>query len=462
MTMVDHPWRQRLLGSLPTEKIAAKIPDECPQWEEIDNSIAKLGSLTHGQIDIPRIQELCLTLLEQESKDFRIFIHLLRTLQHSGNPDGIVLACSLLNDYLNYYAGIAWPQDKQVISRLLQQVFRRFESAAGHFSKRADERHRQQMRQALMTLFDRVSSLDETRANDVRQLVTAYERVSEPEISPLPASAQAITVAASAIPDNIEIRSDTERAWRQSLLNVAERLCDTHPADPAGYVLRRHAIWSTINNLPPIKDAHKTQLAAVAADRIADYRRRIGSDPSVWKEIETSVTLAPWWFDGHYLSASIAAQYGYHDVATAIRESVNRFREKVPGAETLQFSDGSPFVGKETAAWFAADDAVSPMQSRGTNNDEAVWQEYHSKGLQAALCKLNDVQHSTPGNDPRIYFYNQLTTAQLLAEEGLSDLSQHQYATLWKSIRTLSLEEWEPSLITFIKKNITDASQGLE
>ena len=155
-------------------------------------------------------------------------------------------------------------------------------------------------------------------------------------------------------------------------------------------------------------------------------------------------------------------QYGYHDVATAIRESVNRFRVKVPGAETLQFSDGSPFVGKETAAWFAAVDAVSPMQSGGANNDEVVWQEYHSNGLQAALCKLNVVQHITPGNDPRIYFYNQLTTAQLLAAEGLSDLSQHQYATLWKSIRTLSLEEWEPSLITFIQKNITDASQGLE
>lgn len=461
MTMINHPWRQRLLASLPAEKIAAKISDECPLWEEIDNNIAKLGSLTHGQVDIPRLQELCLTLLEEESKDFRICIHLLRTLQHSGNPDGLVLACSLLNDYMNCYAGIAWPQDKQVSSRLLQQVFRRFDSAAVHFSKRADEQHRQQMRQALTTLLDSVSSLDEKRAADVRQLMTAYERVSDPDTTPLPATTQETTAAVPNIPANIEIRSDSERAWRQSLLDVAERLCETHPADPVGYLLRRHAIWSTINSLPPTKEGFKTQLAAVAADRTADYRRRIASDPSVWKEIETSVTLAPWWFDGHYLSASIALQNGYHAVANAIRESINRFLEKVPGAEILQFSDGSPFVSKETAAWLE-NDAVSPMQNGGGRNDEAVWQEYHSKGLQAALCKLNNVQQSTPGNDPRIYFYNQLTTAQLLAEDGLSDLSQHQYATLWKSIRTLSLEEWEPSLITFIKKNITDASQGLE
>lgn len=142
MTLNNHPWLQRILVPLSEEKTTAKVNEESPLWEEVDSGIARLGSLTHEQVDIPRIQENCLVLLEQESKDFRIVIHLLRTLQHGGHPQQVVLASVLLTGYLRHFASTAWPQDARIRARLLQQVLKRFEGVAGYFSQRCDEAER--------------------------------------------------------------------------------------------------------------------------------------------------------------------------------------------------------------------------------------------------------------------------------------------------------------------------------
>jgi type VI secretion system protein VasJ len=114
MTLNNHPWLQRILAPLSEEKTTAKVNEEAPLWEEVDSGIARLGSLTHEQVDIPRIQENCLILLEQESKDFRIVIHLIRTLQHGGHPEQVVLASVLLTSYLRHFASTAWPQDARI------------------------------------------------------------------------------------------------------------------------------------------------------------------------------------------------------------------------------------------------------------------------------------------------------------------------------------------------------------
>lgn len=466
MTLNNHPWLQRILVPLSEEKTTAKVNEESPLWEEVDSGIARLGSLTHEQVDIPRIQENCLALLEQESKDFRIVIHLLRTLQHGGHPQQVVLASVLLTGYLRHFASTAWPQDARIRARLLQQVLKRFEGVAGYFSQRCDEAERKQFRETMHVLAEMLSSFDATLSSEVSSLMQVYDRsasdasvrkeVEKPQAQP---AVSPLTPPATA---GLEIAADSERSWRQSLLKVADLLCESHPADPVGYLVRRHAIWGNLNSAPVSKDGIRTQLAAVSPDRVSDYRNRMATDPHVWKEIETSLTLAPWWFDGHYLSSQRAEQCGFHEVAQAIRESVARLIHRLPGIEKLQFSDGTSFASPDTCRWIMDSEKESERHELAINDDASLWQEFHLNGLQAALNKLEDIQKKGTRADPRFYFYNQLTTARLLEEAGLRELAQHQFCSLWKSIRTLSLEEWEPSLMTFLKKYISDTSQGLE
>lgn len=109
-------WLSHLLEALPEEKLASKLSDENPQWEYIDGEIVKLGSLNHAQLDVPELQRQGLQLLASESKDFRLVSHLLRTLQHAGNP---LLALSVLTQYVTHYWTIAWPQSATIKSALL-------------------------------------------------------------------------------------------------------------------------------------------------------------------------------------------------------------------------------------------------------------------------------------------------------------------------------------------------------
>lgn len=466
MRLSDHPWLQRALKPLAADKIAAKVSDDSPLWEDVDSSIARLGSLTHEQIDIPAIQENCLVLLERECKDFRIVIHLIRTLQHGGQPEQLVLATVLLNEYLRHFATLAWPQDPRIRFRLLQQVLKRFESVAGYFSQRADEHDRQHLQQLMMSLSEILLPFDVKLSAEVNSLIERFNRAADSAVArkdeKVEKAKPTTPSSISGAPAGFDIASDSEKAWRQSLLKVADLLCESHPSDPVGYLVRRHAIWGNLNSAPASKDGVRTQLAAVSADRVSDYRNRMTSDPDVWKEIETSLTLAPWWFDGHYLSSQKAEQAGHLEVALAIRENVVTFVKRLPGVENMQFSDGTPFAGQDTRIWMMDAEKEPERQAFAVNEDESLWQEFHQNGLQAALCKLEKLQKKGTRADPRFYFYSQLTAARLLDEAGLSELAQHQFCSLWKSIRTLSLEEWEPSLMTFLKKYTNDASQGLE
>lgn len=103
-----------------------------------------------------------------------------------------------------------------------------------------------------------------------------------------------------------------ERATRQSLLRVAELLTGTEPANPLGYRLRRYAIWHAIASAPPSRDGQRTDLAAVSADRVADYREALerGADLSLWQRIEQSLSVSPFWLDGHWLSAGRPPTWG--------------------------------------------------------------------------------------------------------------------------------------------------------
>lgn len=100
-------WISHLLENLPEEKLASALKDDNPNWEYIDGEIVKLGSLAHSQLDIPELQRRGLVILASESKDFRLLAHLLRTLQHAGDPH---LALRLLALYVEHYWAVAAPR----------------------------------------------------------------------------------------------------------------------------------------------------------------------------------------------------------------------------------------------------------------------------------------------------------------------------------------------------------------
>jgi len=450
-------WMSHLLENLPEKKLAAAAEDDNPDWAYIDGEIVKLGSLAHSQLDIPELQRRGLGLLATESKDFRLLAHLLRTLQHAGD---MLLALRLLGQYVATYWDIAWPQNMSHKKRFALQVIKRFESGANSFARQADSAQRDLLLgelAKLAQLWQAHNAPDLAQATD--NIFALYQRafgdassVSAPQ-STKPADKVEPQVAAQAVPASptassaqaVNIDSHDDKAWRDTLLKISAILCERQPDSPQGYRLRRHALWLNITSAPLAESDGRTQLAAISADMAAEYQARLaGADMALWQQVEKSLLLAPYWLDGHYLSAQIAQRLGYTSVADAIRDEVSHFLARLPQLATLLFNDRTPFMAEPTKRWLiASSDRHSSPAVKTDEYSQAVRQCFSEQGLEAALHFLE----TQPGEEPRSQFYRQFLGAQLLEEAGMAKLAQQQYLMLFRAGQQTMLSDWEPSLL---------------
>ncbi|NDJ57427.1 type VI secretion system protein TssA [Enterobacteriaceae bacterium 4M9] len=452
-------WLEKLTTPLPPEQIRARISDDNPHWEFIDGEMVKLGALSHGSLDIKEVQRRILVLLASESKDFRLVVHLLRTLQHAGQPQEVLLALLLLSTWVEAYWSEAWPHNATMKSRLAQQVLKRFSTAANLFIERADDDERQQALGALARLALLWQADNSALAAEVDALGVVFRRQPErvadvdemPGIIPSLPSQNPLSVAGIPAPD---LDATDDKAWRQTQLRMAQMLCERQPENPLGYRMRRNAVWQGITSAPLAQADGRTPLAAFSADRMAEYAGAIAS-PSValWEQVEQSLTLAPYWFEGHRLSAKIALALGHTRVAGAIREELQFFLQRLPQIAELRFSDRSPFLPDEVRSWLEEASVpqgevfATPLQT--DIDQEAVWQCWREQGTEAALVMLDSVAAQL---NPRGQFYCQLLGHRLLEQAGMTTLARQGYGHLYRVARDITLAHWEPELIAQLQE----------
>lgn len=458
-------WISHLLENLPEDKLASALKDDNPDWEYIDGEMLKLGSLAHSQLDIPEIQRQGLVLLASESKDFRLLAHLLRTLQHAGDP---LLALRLLTLYVEHYWTQAAPQNAVHKQRFAAQVIKRFEAGVESFADNADTTQRDSLLAELAKLAQRWQEHNvPVLAQAVDDLSSQYRRafhraapvqpappsIDSPALTVPPTAPASVTASAIAAVPTVDIESHDDKSWRDTLLKVAAILCERQPDSPLGYRLRRHALWQAITSVPLAESDGRTPLAAVPADMTADYQTRLSNaDLALWQQVEKSLLLAPYWLDGHYLSAQAAQRLGYTSAAEAIRDEVARFLARLPQLTALLFNDRTPFMNEQTKQWLATspDSQKAPIV-RTDEDTEVVRQCFSEQGLEAALQYLEKL----PEGDPRDQFLRQYLGAQLMEDAGMVQLAQQQYRMLFKAGLRMTLADWEPSLLEQLEKKFT-------
>lgn len=460
-------WISHLLENLPEDKLTSVLKDDNPDWEYIDGDMLKLGSLAHSQLDIPEIQRRGLTLLASKSKDFRLLTHLLRTLQHAGDP---LLALRLLELYVEHYWTVAAPGMAHK-KRFAAQVIKRFEAGISGFAENAAATQRDLLlgelaKLALLWQDNNATELAQA-TDDVAALYMRAFRDSEPAETPVAAQSAVASVPLSTVPvasapapssvapaPVMNIDSHDDKAWRDTLLKVAAILCERQPDVPLGYRLRRHALWLAITSAPQAESNGRTPLAAFPADMMDDFHARLNNaDMTLWQQVEKSALLAPYWFDGHYLSAQVAQRLGYTAVAEAIREEAIGFLTRLPQLSTLLFNDHTPFISSQTKQWMTASPSSAQPVSAQQSGEE--WQNalacFTEQGLEAALRYLDTL----PEGSPRDQFYRQYFGAQLMDDAGMAKMAQQQFRMLFNTGLRIVLAEWEPSLLEQLEQKFT-------
>lgn len=467
--LIDNPWKEQILSPIQSEIDI----DEDLEWLELDGDMVKLGSLEHQTLNISHLRHLAAQLLSTKSKDLRILAHFLRTLQHSGKVAELLIGLASFADYVEHYWETSPPSQKIIKERLTQQIFKRFENMASYFSQDSSRLEKDQAKQQFARLIefwkdnvklkaeleqllqrytftdkqihqnDNVSdSSGDEQLNSGKKIITESEH-STSDLRNISSEKEVI----KPIVEPVSIDTSNDRAWKNTLLKVADYLIERDFSNPIGYQLRRFAIWSLIT-VAPLAENDRTQLAAVSQDRINDYKilieKALSSD--VWKEIEYSLTLAPYWIEGHYLSAKVAERMSCPQVAKAIKESVLSFIERLPELKQLKFNDGTPFISDECSSWLYDNNEINQALVSDIQLNEQIGDYYKEQGILNTLKFINDQSYT----DLRSQIYAQLSSIELLEKEGLHNLAKQQYFTLEQAISPIMVKDWEPSLFTLL------------
>lgn len=444
---LQHPWLKILLTPIDHTLVTTAVNDENSDWAYVDSEIAKLGTISHSQVDIGKVQHAALTLLETQTKDMRLVTHLLRTLQHSGDEQTLLLAAILFKEYVTHYWDSAYP-DTKIKTRLALQILKRFTS---HTEKLAtlDETSFTQIIQifaTLSTFWDTQTpalskAIDELKHNLIQKRQNQSENLPEPpNVSTEKEKTETLTTAHFTAPvEHITIDDSSERAWKKSLQKVIDVLFENFPDRPIAYRLRRNVLWGTLDGVLIVDNNGVTPLVVpISQDKLSDYVSALpNATLAVLKQVEESVTKSPYWFEGHYLAASMATTLGFNDVASAIKEELTQLLTRLPMLKTYRFSDNTPFLSENVHQWLE-----NTVASTSTTFDHSViWQCFEEQGLDAALRLLNNQEH----HEIRTQFYQQKLEAQLFEKAGLTQLAAQRWQQIEQLAQTLTVAEWETS-----------------
>lgn len=456
--MHTHPWATRLLTPLSDDRLRAAVAADDPIWEQVENELVKLGSLAHSQVDLNVVAGQCLLLLETRTKDMRVLAQLLRCLQHPAKATPFTSALTLLDAWLTHYWHVAWPASPVQKQKVMIQIVRRFESVLPRTVENASASEVELLERQALALSERWCQLASDKAALTDELVSSISRVrqrqqvqaqTDREVAPVSTSPPDVASFSAAVPvpaSIVEINASDERGWRQTQLNVAALLVERQPDAPVGYRLRRNALWSGITTPPMSTQGNKTQLAPVSPDRVDEYQSALTqADHSLWQRVEQSLVLAPYWFDGHMISAAVATHLGHTAVAHAIADELSVFLQRVPELQALAFSDGSPFLTGKCSQWLQ-----SSQPARGAGRGQAglateVANCRDEKDINAALALIDDRMRHL--KSPRDRFYAELVLADLLMDEGMKALAAQHYQHLWQTCQRLGLMHWEPEMV---------------
>ncbi|WP_028022096.1 type VI secretion system protein TssA [Enterovibrio calviensis] len=454
-------YRQRIIKPISGENPVGERLLEDALLDFVEGQMMKVGSLSHTEVQWGEAEQSALKLMENSTKDLKLLTHLLQCLQYQASPERFTLSVFVLNDFIQHYWETCHPVPgpRGVLPRrkFFSQIIQRTEKAVEKIdASMFDADQKIELETALNELQSTAKTHDlpvegvEDIGALMKRRLTQNERVVQATASAESApSSTKPSPAASA--GKLEIDGSSDRAVKQTLLKVSEFVSELDGGGIAlSLRLRRFSVWFSITSVPEAEANGETQLMPVSLDRIAEYEEQLnrGADHALWRKVEQSLTVAPYWIDGHFLSYRIALKLGNAEWADTIASETRAFVKRLPLVAELKFKGGAPFVNDETRRWLDEGE-TSSTGSSGTSDWDAKRKEAFTLadegGLSVALAMLNDgLSDST---EPRDQFYWRMLSADVMRRHQLSAMAEQQYQILLEQTTRTSLVDWEPLLI---------------
>ncbi|ELP1875766.1 type VI secretion system protein TssA [Vibrio vulnificus] len=438
-----------------------------PLFDFIEEQMMKVGSLSHATVQWEEVEHSTIKLLSEQSKDIKLLVYLLQCLHNQITPLRFITSFLVMSEFIEQYWNESYPapgaRGNLPRRKYFSQMTQRFSTVVDKFDFcHLDAADRQALQAAVgewKLVIEKQGLLSDLAESIAVRIEAEIQRAEKQQSSVQNVEQMTPSTPATTFSSSIVADHSSDKAAKQTLLKVADFLAEQNFGIPLSIRLRRFAVWGSITSLPDHNPDGQTLLRSMQADRVKDYQAQLRhADLALWRKVEQSLTMSPYWFEGQWMSYTIAQQLGKSDWCEAIAEETKAFLDRLPSLFDLKFKDGDPFVSESVREWLAN---IGQKESSSVQAIEGGWQEKRKVafqlakegGIAVALSMLNDGLVSAV--EPRDKFYWRLLSADLLRANHLDAMAGEQYQTLLEQATTMSVPEWEPSLIEQIQRYTT-------
>lgn len=453
------------------------------EFEEIEAALEKDGSIhANGGPDWQQVVTQSEQLLRSQSKDLRVACWLGWGLYRCEGINGLLAGVSLLNSLVQHW-DLLHPLKPRTRTAAIGWLANRLEIAVPELlSSALGGTQYQQLHDQLTELDGHLVRLLGDQAPPLQLLCKPlHVRASDsqqvpPALTPAPSgpsgtSAAPPTAAGPSItavpPESILCPRDAHKALR-ALQEQARSLCQWWQAqsimDARAISLSRTTLWLPIEALPEHDDTGKTGLRGLPADRLKVLQERLNqhSPAELLRDVENSLSRAPFWLDGQYLAWRCLDELKAESAQREVEQQLRSFLRRLPGIENLQFFDGTPFADQTTLGWINATVLTQPGGGNLIHADQAPSDEpwdvalreasdlLRSDGLKAAMQPLQVGINRAQGG--RAHLHWQLVTARLCLQAGKHELARNILEGLEQTLRDAQLTHWEPQLLVRVMR----------
>ncbi|CCO47699.1 putative Type VI secretion system-associated protein, VCA0119 [Vibrio nigripulchritudo SOn1] len=471
VSMDDKAIREKLRAPISEDSpVGERVVDD-PVFDFVESQMMKVGSLSHAEVRWAEVETGIISLFEQKTKDLKLMTHLLQCFHHSNTVDRFCLSIQVMTDFMETYWETCYPAPgaRGVLPRrkFYSQIIQRFDTALEKLVKGTlpvTEQQSEAIGKAKIAWSDTAEKLSLDNDNFIAFIRKLERWLESNKLQDLPSSAPVSSAKSNSVsqssgnsavtPRAVEVDTGNEKAMKASLQKVADFLSEFEYGHALSVRVRRFSVWSSITTPPDGDHKGETQLRAMVGERVSEYYEQLQRNPdlALWRKVEQSLTIAPYWFDGQHLSAQIAAKIGQQSWADAILEETQNFLARIPELSGMSFKGGVPFIGEDTRSWLKSNERVQTTSTVNSWDDKRQEAFVMAKeaGLSVAMAMLND--GLSAAKEPRDVFYWRLLTADLLANNGLEAMAHQHYQSLYQSAIETKVEDWEPSLINQLQQ----------
>lgn len=455
-----------------------------PEFEQLQGEIDKLSSPTaQGGPDWKKVVEISSEILEKKSKDLLVASYLAAGLMHTQQVEGLSLGLKIFADVLESFWENLFPPKKRMRGRraAIEWLADRTEAALAQMEGIAIEAEKGEQ---LTATVERIESFlgenleDPPSFSSILRFIQDHQRkpqeAAAPETEQPPplaaSSAQAEAprpaVQAATIEDiaSVDDAKKVLKSAMQKIRQAAGYLGETNLADPHAYRLRRIAIWSLVEGLPPATDG-KTKIPPPPAQvkGILENLYEEQNWESLVKAAEARIGEFIYWLDLHFYAGQSLASMGdqYEKAHEELCRETAYFLHRFPGIESMEFSDGTPFASEETRKWLQgislaasasiSEDAYPSEAALKQMAQDVVTAEINKarglakkRKLVEAISLLQDHLRSAYSDRERLLW--RLGICQVLLEGKKGFLAVPHLDQILHYVDTYCLEQWEPEL----------------